>query len=77
MRGPARGVLTGHPFTRDGRTLLDVDTTNETYETLELSADAGLTLAVQTAEAGSASQDALDILSGGAAPAAAATAPGA
>jgi hypothetical protein len=77
LRGPARGVLTGYPFPRDGRTLLDVDTTNETYETLELSADAGLTLAVQTAEAGSASQDALDILSGGAAPAAAATAPGA
>ena len=54
-----------------------MDTTNETYETLELSAGAGLTLAVQTAEAGSASRDALDILSGGAAPAAAATAPGA
>jgi hypothetical protein len=43
-----------------------------TYETLELSADAGLTLAVYTAEPGSASQEALDILaSWSAAPAAA------
>jgi transcriptional regulator with XRE-family HTH domain len=32
------------------------------YETMELSADAGLTMTVYTAEPGSASQDALDIL---------------
>jgi MmyB-like transcription regulator ligand binding domain len=32
------------------------------YETMELSADAGLNLTVYTAEAGSASQQALDLL---------------
>ena len=32
------------------------------YETMELSADSGLNMAVYTAEAGSASQDSLDIL---------------
>ncbi|MEA2228882.1 MAG: hypothetical protein QOF04_2512 [Solirubrobacteraceae bacterium] len=32
------------------------------YESMELSADSGLTLSVYTAEAGSASQQALDLL---------------
>jgi hypothetical protein len=35
---------------------------NLSYETMELSADAGLNLTVYTAEAGSAAQQALDLL---------------